>query len=295
MTDEHATDHDADSRGRWDAPSEVDTEEMLNRARELAQARAAAFGTPIEDRPFVVLVDEASQVLPNTTTGGGPTMSELMGRMVLAARDSRIALYEESCPACGETPRWADDGVFGCYGCSATSTSRVGTLAPMTGEQRSAAVELAANHGAEDVAALVRAAEQPLGATLRLRFDPPDRASAAIQAAAEVHVWQTSPGVYLVAVHGQVAAAEGAEAGWSDDHFALTRYDLTGPRPRRQVSSAMSAAAGVPASVAADLAEFHRTLAAATTAWARGVPALRDLDPPQLLARRGWRTPRTPS
>ncbi|MGW4528310.1 hypothetical protein, partial [Amycolatopsis sp. NPDC004378] len=86
-----------------------------------------------------------------------------------------------------------------------------------------------------------------------------------------------------------------AETGWSDEHFALTRYDLTGPRPRRQISSAMSAAAGVPESAAADLAEFHRTLAAATTRWVRGVPALRDLDPPQLPGQRGWRTPRNPS
>ncbi|MGW4528904.1 hypothetical protein, partial [Amycolatopsis sp. NPDC004378] len=265
---------DEDRRLRWDAPSEAEAADMLERARELAQARADALGTPLEDRQFVVLVDEASQVLANApAAGGGPTTSELIRRVVLAARDSRIALYEETCPACGTAPRWADDGVFGCYACSATSTSRVGTLAQMTDEQRSAAAELAATRGAEAVAALIREAEQPLGATLRLRFDPPDRAHAEIQADAEVHVLQTSPGVYLVAVHGQVAAAEGAETGWSDEHFALTRYDLTGPRPRRQISSAMSAAAGVPESAAADLAEFHRTLAAATTRWVRGVPA----------------------
>lgn len=294
--DEHsAPDAAKETQLRWDAPSEAEADEMLDRARKLALSRARALGTTLDGQPFVLLVDEASQVLGNATAGGGTTVSELMRRYAMDMRESRLTLHEETCPACGTAPRWADDGVFGCYACSATSTSRVGRLAPMTDEQRAAAVELAATHGWEDVVALVREAGQPLGATLWLRFDPQDHASAEIQAAAEVHLWHTSPGIYMVVVHGEVAAADDAEVGWSDEHFAVTRYDLTGPRPRRRVSSAVSAAAGVPAAAAADLAKFHRTLAAATTAWVRGVPALRDLDPPQLLAQRGWSTPRNSS
>lgn len=277
-------------------PVEADAQDLLHHAHEIARTRATQLGTPLpaaDGRKIMVLVDEASQVLGDVAaTGNGTSMAELMRGLLREARDPRATVFE-NCPVCGGTPRWYDGSMFGCYGCSATSTSFVGKLLPMTDAQRREAVELAIAHGREDITAFLRASEQVYAATLRLRFEPADNSRTEIQADAQVHVWQSRPGVYFVVVRSHVASAEGAEYTWADEHIAITHYDLTGPHPVRRVSTGISAAAGVPQSTAHDLATFHRTLSNSTTTWVEAIPELRDLDAPLLPAQRGWRRTRT--
>ncbi|WP_018685380.1 hypothetical protein [Actinokineospora enzanensis] len=285
MTHDHSTDDTAE------------TTDLLERARELVRARAAQLGTSVpgaDDRKIVVLVDEASQFLGDAAaTRDGTSMAELMRRHLHEMRDPRAAVYE-NCPVCGMTPRWYDGSQFGCSCCSATSSSFVGRLLPMSAEHLREAVELAVAHDREDVATALRASAQVFAGTLRLRFEPADSSRAEIQADAQVHVWQPGPGVYFVVVRSQAAAADCAETGWADENIAITHYDLTGPQPVRRVGAAVSAAAGVPESVADELEAFHRTLADATTAWVGGVRELRELDAPLLPAQRGWPKPRNP-
>lgn len=51
-------------------------------------------------------------------------------------RDSRITLHRQACPACNSAPRWIDGDVFGCYACSATSSSCDTKLLPTTRRER---------------------------------------------------------------------------------------------------------------------------------------------------------------
>jgi hypothetical protein len=312
MTDNHDTPKDtAPSPDRaatsgntldWVAGDSTDAQAILTRAREIAQARAAQTGVPApghNGQEILLLVDE-SALLADAPATNRPTAAELVRDLLREARDHRFGL-EESCPACGAYPRWADGTTFGCYGCSATSTTRLGALLPLTSAQLREATRLAIAGQRVDIAAALLSAEQVLAGTLRLRFDPRDQRVSPIQAAAAVQVCRLDRATVVVLIQTQTggtqdqAKQQDPAPEWTEEQVAVTRYDLTGPQPARTVSASASTAPGVPRAAAADLAEFHRTLAAATTTWVRAIPELRGLAAPQLPAQHGWAQPRTPA